>query len=944
MEESGFYGIEHLFEDAERRLWVAPLRKHALQYYDRAENRMIRLVDIPSSTDRLPERAVIRHQTGTDTLWAIGSSGVYRINLPFRKISDNEVFPAEVFKCRLKEKDGKSFEPKSVTSTYMDGYGDLWIGSMGKGLYRIKGIRNPGSKENEFSVNTYTTLQGLPGNQVLSILPDGKGNLWMGTDNGLTKFNVLSETFTNYYIRHGLPVNEFIYKSAAIDEDGEMYFGTLDGLISFYPDSIEINRNIPPVRITDMKINNQLMQPGNNIELKNAITFTDTIKLNYNHDNLSIEYAILNYDNPELNQYRYMLEGFNDNWIYAGNRTIAEFTNLGPGRYIFRVQGSNNDGIWNEEGASLQITITPPPWQTWYAYLLYGLFMAGIILWYSRYQRNRAKLRMAVEVEKIEKEKIQEIDQMKSRFFANISHEFRTPLTLILGPLEKLYTKKSGETPFSRDLVVLMRRNARRLLRLINQLLDISKLETGKITLQVSEKDIIYFIRTLVLSFLSLAESKKINFEYDLPDSTQRVYYDQDKLEKILTNLISNAFKFTPALGRVRINVQFVTSHDQVGPHTIEIKVSDSGKGIPQDQIEKIFDRFYQVSDSDTREQEGSGIGLALTKEMVDLYRGELRVESTEGTGSIFTVRLPVSKEQFNPEEIVITHEKADLGPFQSDLEPDEPEEAAEAATAMYQTPRKSETDPVILIVEDNVDLMNYISSNLGYSYQILMAGNGRQGLDRAIESIPDLVISDVMMPDMDGIEMCRQLKQNDRTNHIPVILLTAKADSQSKMEGLKTGADDYIIKPFNEEELQVRVTNLINQRQKLRDKFIQTYIMEPDVESQISPQDKLLQEIMDILNHNLDKAEFSISQMSWELNMSRSQLYRKVSALTGLSPTDLLRSIRLRTAASLFKSGHDNVSQVMHQVGFSNHSYFAKCFKEQYQVNPSEYINRRKS
>ena len=909
----GLQSIVNIFEDKGGRLWIGVVSENFLHYYDRKENKMIRLVDNPAVKNRLPEWAKVRHQTGSDTLWALGSSGVYIILLPFTKISEDQIIPEDVLKCQLVDKRGQRVDLSEwIRVSYMDSSGNIWLGTGKSGLVKIIGKRIPGMETHEYRIKSYNMLHGLPSNDVRSILPDEKGNLWIGTTNGLAKFNIRSETFTNYFIRHGLPSNEFRINSSAVDDDGEMLFGTWGGMVSFYPDSIFTNQNIAPVMITGISINNQILQPGRCDELVNSINFTDKLELPYNKNNLSLEYTILNYYHPELNQYKYKLEGFSDDWIYAGNRANVDFTNLDRGIYTFRVVGSNNDGVWNEEGASLQIIIHPPPWQTWYAYLVYGLLLTGIILRYRRFLINRAKLRTAIEIERMEKEKVQEIDHMKSRFFANISHEFRTPLTLLLGPIEDSLRTRRAKIETERGVYEMMKQNAKRLQRLINQLLDLSKLETGKITLQVSENDMIDFIRTLVLSFLSLAESKKINYEYDLPDSPEKVYYDQDKLEKILTNLISNAFKFTPAKGKVGIKVRFIRSPEQETPNTIEIEVSDTGKGIPQDQIKKIFDRFYQVSDSDTREQEGTGIGLALTKELVDLYRGELSVESVVGIGTTFIVRLPVSKELFNHEEIVVTHEEAGLKPVESRIELTEPEEAG---IEVNHELRKSEADSVILIVEDNADLRNYISSNLGSSYQILMAENGKSGLESAIESIPDLVISDVMMPVMDGVEMCRQLKQNERTNHIPVIMLTAKADSQSKMEGLKTGADDYIIKPFNAEELQVRVKNLIQQRQKLREKFMREFIMEPDDRRHVSPQDKLMQEIMDILNHNLDKPDFSINQMSWELHMSRSQLYRKVSALTGLSPTDLLRNIRLRTAASLFNSGQDNVSQVMYQV-----------------------------
>ena len=471
---------------------------------------MIRLVDNPSAKDSLPPRATIRYQTGSDTLWAIGKSGIYKIIMPLKKISEDQVMPADVIKCQLKENSGKRINTLgTVNMIYMDLTGTFWLGAT-NGLLKISRKRMQGMDSPLFMVKTYTVSQGLPSNVIQSILPDEKGNLWIGTHNGLSKLNIRSETFTNYFVRHGLPGNIFFSGSAAISEDGEMFFGTNDGLISFYPDSIYTNQNIAPVMITGISINNQLLQPGKSDELKSSISYTDNIELLHNRNNLSLEYAILNFNHPELNQYKYKLEGFNEEWVYAGNRTNVDFTNLDHGEYTFWVLGSNNDGLWNESGTSLMITIRPPPWKTWYAYLVYGLILTGIIMWYYRFLQNRARLRLAVEVEKIEKKKVQEIDHMKSRFFANISHEFRTPLTLLLGPVEDGLRTRRAIIETERGVFEMMKRNAKRLQKLINQLLDLSKLEIGKIKLQVSENNIIDFIRSLVLSFLSLAEIKKI--------------------------------------------------------------------------------------------------------------------------------------------------------------------------------------------------------------------------------------------------------------------------------------------------------------------------------------------------------------------------------------------------------------------------------------------------
>jgi DNA-binding response OmpR family regulator/two-component sensor histidine kinase len=544
-------------------------------------------------------------------------------------------------------------------------------------------------------------------------------------------------------------------------------------------------------------------------------------------------------------------------------------------------------------------------------------------------------------MERLEKEKVMEMDRMKSRFFANISHEFRTPLTLILGPVEDLLKQDRDEARVKKELLKLMRRNGRRLLRLINQLLDLSRLETGRVKLQVSEGNLEEFVRTIVHSFLSLAERRKIHYKHVLPETDLPVLFDRDKMEKILTNLISNAFKFTSEQGEVHVSMAYDMEDGTSRASVAEIKVSDTGKGIPLELQDKIFDRFYQISDADNRDAEGTGIGLALTRELVDLYRGEISVESEPGKGSMFTVRLPVSRESFPEGEIV--EEPGEEIPSE-----DHSDQALEGTAPIEKGPVAARITgdhgprPLVLIVEDNADLRKYISVNLGHDYEILHADNGRMGLERATDQIPDLVISDVMMPEMDGMEMCERIKQDERTCHIPVVMLTAKADRESRMEGLETGADDYLVKPFDAEELQVRVKNLIEQRSILREKYRKEFAPESGEEGAFVFQDTLLQKVLDICEKHMDDPDFTIEDLSSELHMSRAQVYRKVNAVSGSTPNELLRMIRLKKAARMLKKGTENVTQVMYHVGYRNLSFFAKSFKQSFGVNPSEYRTSR--
>jgi DNA-binding response OmpR family regulator/nitrogen-specific signal transduction histidine kinase len=545
---------------------------------------------------------------------------------------------------------------------------------------------------------------------------------------------------------------------------------------------------------------------------------------------------------------------------------------------------------------------------------------------------------------------MQELDHLKSRFFANISHEFRTPLTLLMGPINDLLKNRSELKEDDRKLLKIMKRNAVRLQQLINQLLDLSKLETGNLKLEVSEGNLTGFIRIIILSFISLAESKHIKYEYDLAETDQKLYFDSDKVEKIITNLISNALKFTPGEGYVMVMLRYwgeknissgqnITAGKNIGSGSyVEIKVRDTGPGIPDNEKEKIFSRFYQVSSSDSREHEGSGIGLALVRELVDLYRGEIFVESEISKGSTFTVTLPVSMEQFREGEIVAVSEK----PFDTKSFDDQKilaEGIAEPAVQKETAKEKEKDLPIILIVEDNTDLRGYISDNLMNQYQILEAENGREGLDKAIESIPDLVVSDLMMPEMDGMEMCDSLKKDTRTNHIPLIMLTAKADRESKLEGLETGADDYIIKPFDAEELQVRVKNLIEQRKKLREKYRTEFLMDPAGSYLHDPSDEFLSRLIECTKKHLDDPEFSVTKLGEELNMSHMQLYRKVRSLTDYTPNEYIRNTRLKAAARMFLEGTTNITSVLYTVGYNSPSYFTESFRELFGMNPSEYI-----
>lgn len=922
-------GIGSIFEDREGRIWIGS-RYEVPMFYDPVSEQVVRLkIDAdPAANDGT--HCAVQAELGSGELLALGGGGLWRIKPPFSPIDERHVEASQTE--MLKDRTGEKIRGVRLFRSKIDTTGLIWVLGWNNGLERI--LHESGTPSGKVEVKRYSMKQGLPSNNIRAVQEDRHGNLWLGTEGGLSRFDPDDETFTNFYKNHGLPTNYLHFGSFRCD-DGEMFFGTRDGFFSFFPDSIRYNTTIPPVVITGVKANNQPVSPEFLDLTSRENNEGELPELPYNVNNLSFHFAALNFIKPQMNQYRYMLEGVNRDWIYSGNRNYVEYGGLEPGKYTFRVVGSNNDGIWNEQGPSVEFLIRFPPWRTWWAFVIYGIFLLVPPFLFYRYVVSRARLRTEMEVEKIEKDKFKELDRLKSRFFASISHEFRTPLTLLLGPISNLLSNTSGFREEEFRLLTIMERNARRLKQLINQLLDMSKMESGNMNVIVREGNLTHFVRTLSNLFLSLAESKNIEYRIGLEETGSDVVFDSDKIEKILVNLLSNAFKYTAPGGTVDFSLEYISDSGTGIPSIAKIRIRDTGKGIPENHLDKIFDRFYVVDTLKQSNGESLGLGLSLAKELVDLLKGSIHVESQVGRGTIFTVSLPVSRSDYRDcdREEQDTVFRAEGNVKELPVYPDMIEE-----TGAVHAPMESGL-PQILLVEDNADLRVYLSDILRPEFNIRESANGKKGLEMAIQYIPDLIVSDLMMPVMDGREMCRKLKSDIRTNHIPVIILTARADRRSKLEGLDIGADDYIIKPFDNMELLARTRNLISQRKKLREKYRLDFINTGEEPLPESPDDQMVSQVMKILTDHIEDPSFTMTHLAEELSMSRPQLYRKISAVTGFTPNDLFRKIRLKRAAALFNNGHNNVTQVMYQVGFNNPSHFAKSFKELYQLNPSEYL-----
>ncbi|ACT92850.1 response regulator [Dyadobacter fermentans] len=684
----------------------------------------------------------------------------------------------------------------------------------------------------------------------------------------------------------------------------------------------------------------------------------------YGH-RLRFRFALPAYDLSSKNQFQYFLEGFHDQWSAWSAERFVDFTNLPEGRYVFRVRGRN---VYGEAGgeARLAFAILAPWYRTWWAYAVYALLLGGFGVLLVRFRERKLQMEKLVlentvreRTEKImlQTEELKEMDRIKSRFFANISHEFRTPLTLILAPLEEELNKKSPE---AQDKLLMMKRYANRLLELVNQLLSLSKLEAGKMELQIQKSDLRRFLGVLSSSFDSLAQHKGISFTTTVGVPEGHFWFDPDKLEKVIINLLSNAFKFTPAGGSVRFEAQVTP---RAGRQILHIAVADTGPGIAPAEQKQVFESFYQARRTSENHDGGTGLGLAFAKELVKLHKGEISLQSEVGKGSVFSIEVPVDADAYDAAQImeagleenewtqpasVMTHTFMAETPIHPQAEtPAHPQREtplstkSQTGTVKEPAPHSRPSRETVLIAEDNAELRDYMASLLENQYTVLKAADGQEALSWARKVLPNLIISDLMMPRMDGMELTVSIKSDERTSHIPVILLTAKSGQESRIDGLKTGADDYLTKPFSVEELTVRVANLIELRKKLAERYRERIRVHVTSAGEMSLDDKFLMKAKEIVEANMEDALFSVEKMAEEMSLSRTQLLRKLKALTGLAPNDFIRDLRLQKAAEMIRQKADTITQIGYAVGFSDQSYFSKSFKKEFGETPTEYAAR---
>lgn len=836
---------------------------------------------------------------------------------------------------KYNDTDAYSISSNTVISLFGDAQGRLWVGTEGAGLNYFDRAHNK-----FYSIGE---ADGLANGVIHAINQDAQGNLWVSTNKGLSKIALGNFALpfsghikvTNYTIADGLPSNQFSNQSAATGPGNQLIFGSISGITLFDPARIITNKYKPPVVITDFLIRNRSVSVSDaDSPLQSQINETSEITLTHDQGFISFRFAALNYINPDNNSYAYKLEGFkgDNGWHYVGNQRMATYTNLDAGTYVFKVKASNNDGVWNNQAKSVKLIVLPPWWKTWWAYLTYMIIIGLLLYVFYYYSIKTAKLTNELEFEYLSHQKDQELAQRKLTFFTNISHEIKTPLTLILAPLEKLIRLNESNNKVQNQLM-LMQRNGERLIRLINQLLDFRRFEEGNMVLQAAEGNVVKFLNEVVISFEGYAQSKHISlvFKSELPEI--KVFYDRDKLEKIFYNLLSNALKFTPTNGRVAVTVK--TDNNQ-----LVVDVEDNGIGIPQENLGKIFDRFNHFSNP-KQNAGGTGIGLSFSQGLAELHSGSISVESTVATGTgqgrtCFTVRLPLGSAHLSTEEIVNDFQDSEnIEQYLTGTEAMKPPVKLEAQVVTEQDEK-----PVMLIVEDNAEVLNFIANNFSADYMVHTAADGVEGLKLATELIPDMIISDVMMPNMNGITLCSKIKTDPRTSHIPVILLTARTPLIFKLEGLETGADDYITKPFSIDILETRVRNLIESRKKLRDRYRKEISLQPQNVAITSPDEKFLAKVMSFIERNMAETTLSVEELGKEVGMSRVTLYRKIKALTGQTAIEFIRGVRIKRAAQLLEQNKFNVSEVAYMVGFIDVDYFRKCFKEQYGHTPKEYAH----
>jgi signal transduction histidine kinase/ligand-binding sensor domain-containing protein/DNA-binding response OmpR family regulator len=917
-------------EDSKGRIWIGSFIK-GLHYFDNNSNSFIHCDSKPFVENAL-DNAFIRKVfvDSDDILWVGTILGLYQVT--FKPDSNFKVTKMRDAMFRHIPK-YKSIQ--TILSIYESNDKTIWIGTDSEGLFSYN------KKNNRFS--NYNDFPGFTEKSVRAIISDNTGALWISGGSGLTKLDFKNKKSTNFNKDDGLIDNDFNNNAVFKDGNGDLYFGSYEGVNYFNPNEIKKTEKAPRLYFSDFKLFNQSVKPNEDLSpLNKVISQTKEITLNYTQSVFTIEYVGINYNYSKKNQYAYYLEGFEKNWNYVGNNRTATYTNLAPGNYIFKVKSANADGSWSNDQLELKIKILPPWWKTIWAYLIYVSILAFLIVYFNKIYQNRFKARQAIILEREKTIQLEKLNNQKLQFFTNISHEFRTPLTLIINPLEDILRSRNISREIHNKLKIV-HKSSDRLSRLINELMDFNKLEFNKISLQAKKIEVIGFIKEIVGYFNEEAAARNIIIDFEPSHDELEDWLDPKMFEKIIFNIISNAFKFTPDNGFITISVDQSDNVLQInGEQTpsFSITIADTGSGIHKDDLNKIFDRFYQVNNLNKDYYGTTGIGLEVVKEFVELHKGKIDVESELGEGTKFTVTFPLGKSYYKENEIVDEVFEIDKIKnkflFESNKsQTNNDDDDDEITTETAKEPAKPYT---VLIVEDNLELRNYLKLELSKLYKVITAENGKKGYELAVQKLPDIIITDVIMPVMDGLQLCKNIKGDIKTSHIPLLMLSAKAMVNDRLEGIDSGADIYLSKPFELDILKSSLAQLITSRQIMFKKFY-TGITKDGKEKTTTLDNDFIQKILHFINENISESELSVELLSSKVFLSRSQLYRKIKTLTGVSVNEFIRNVRLEKAKQLLEQGNNdvNINEISYKVGFPSPSYFAKCYKIKYGYLPTQ-------
>ena len=865
-----------------------------------------------------------------DNVWLGTTKGLFKINAG--KTQNREIQSLNV----ISENSESGNTTEIISSLYESKNKSIWIGTVGSGLCHYNA--------QEGSFKWYNKGNGLAQETIAGIIEDQDGNIWVSGEAGISKLDTGSEEIMNFDRNDGLLANDFNYNATFKDNSGMLYFGSYEGINYFDPATITFNNRAPDLLFTDFKLfNKSVKTQDKNSPLTKVISETTELTLNHKQSVFTIEFAGINYTRGQNNQYAYYLEGFEKNWNYVGNSRSATYTNLSPGKYNFKVKAANNDEVWNDSPLTLGITVLSPWWATNLAIFAYSLLFFLIVIFINRYVNQRLKEKRLLALERGQRRHEELLNENKIQFFTNISHEFRTPLTLILNPIKDIIDNNKyqiDDKVKAKHNTIL--KNANRLKTLMDELMDFRKLQMNKMPINAHELNAFDFIEKVASYFNEEAAEKNILFAVEGDGTEPLVWWDSGMLEKVIFNLLSNAFKATPENGAITIGVynskkpkSFPLINKEHPIPAMEIVVEDTGTGIKKEDLPHIFKRFYQSKDKKPEYYGGSGtgIGLEVAQGFINLHRGKIKVESVERKGTKFTITLPLGKEHLNFPKTNTLEMSENNSAISKSSESDTYPSINNPSTSKKET---------ILIVEDNSELRKYLRDELSGDYAILEVENGLKGLQLALKSIPDIIITDIIMPEMDGFEFCKALKSNISTSHIPIIMLTAKTMSDDRIKGINAGADAYLTKPFEMKVLYSYLNRLIENRQI----FINKDLSDPNrlnlLENTTDLDKSFMQKVLDYLNKNIGKSDLNVEYLADDMHLSRSQLYRKIKAMTGFTPNELIRKIRMVKAKKMIVNGSESVGEVGFKVGFSSPSYFSRCFKSEFGILPTELKSNR--